>query len=180
VGAAAPTIYPEVVTASEQLRLRRPGPDDLEAYERLFQLDAVERWLRPSPLAAFTAADAREMLHADIGHWRELEYGPWALVETGGGRFVGRAGLHRTTVEGIPATELAWTTDPDFQGRGFATEAALAAIELGRAVGLHEVVAMALPDNAASRRVAEKIGMELDREVSHAGLTHVFYRLSLS
>ncbi len=168
------------MSANEQLRLRRPGPEDLEAYEALFQHEEVERWLRPSPMAAFTAADAREMLHADIGHWRELEYGPWALVETGGDRFAGRAGLHRTTVEGIPATELAWTTDPAFQGRGFATAAALAAIELGRAVGLREVVAMTLPDNVASRRVAEKVGMLADREVFHAGLPHVLYRLSLS
>jgi ribosomal-protein-alanine N-acetyltransferase len=140
----------------------------------------VERWLRPAPLVPFTAVDAREMLHADIGHWRELEYGPWALIETGGDRFVGRAGLHRTTVESIPVTELAWTTDPAFQGRGFATEAALAAIELGRAVGLREVVAMALPDNTASCRVAEKIGMQADGEITQAGLPHVLYRLSLS
>jgi RimJ/RimL family protein N-acetyltransferase len=168
------------VSESSQLRLRPPGPADLEAYEALFQLDEVERWLRPAPLVAFTAADAREMLHADIGHWRELEYGPWALVEAGAERFAGRAGLHRTTVEGIPATELAWTTDPAFQGRGFATEAALAAIELARTVGLREVVAMALPENAASCRVAEKVGMAADREISHAGLPHVLYRLSLS
>ena len=167
------------MSANEQLRLRRPGPEDLEAYETLFRHAEVERWLRPAPLTAFTATDAREMLHADIGHWRELEYGPWALVETGGERFAGRAGLHRTTVEGIPMTELAWTTDPTFQGRGFATEAAAAAIELGRAVGLREVVAMTLPGNAASRRVAEKIGMTADGEVSHAGMPHVLYRLSL-
>jgi RimJ/RimL family protein N-acetyltransferase len=169
-----------VVTAKEQLRLRRPGPGDLEAYEALFRQEEVERWLRPAPLAAFTATDAREMLHADIGHWRELEYGPWALVETGAECFAGRAGLHRTTVEGIPATELSWITDPAFQGRGFATEAALAAIELARAVGLREVVAMALPDNAASCRVAEKIGMRVDGEAMQAGLPHVLYRLSLS
>lgn len=167
------------MTPSKQLRLRRPGPDDLTAYEALFQLEEVERWLRPAPLASFTADDAREMLHADIGHWRELSYGPWALVEAGGERFAGRVGLHRTTVEGIPATELAWTTDPEFQGRGFATEAALEAVELARAVGLREVVAMALPENAASCRVAEKIGMSADREISHAGLPHVLYRLSL-
>jgi RimJ/RimL family protein N-acetyltransferase len=166
------------VTLSE-LRLRRPTPDDLADYEALFQLEEIERWLRPAPLVRFTAADAREMLYADLGHWRELEYGPWALEETGTGRFVGRAGLHRTTVEGLPATELAWTTHPDFQGRGFATEAALAAIELGRSAGLGELVAMTLPENTASRRVAEKIGMRAEREVSHAGLPHVLYRLPL-
>lgn len=162
-----------------KLRLRRPVPVDLEGYEKLFQLEQVERWLRPPPLAAFTAADAREMLHADIGHWRELEYGPWALVEDGGEPFVGRAGLHRTTVESMPATELAWTVDPAVQGRGYATEAALAALDLARAVGLREVVAMALPDNLASRRVAEKIGMRAEREIEHAGLPHVLYRFAL-
>lgn len=169
------------MTSSQQLRLRRPAPADLEAYETLFLREEVERWLRPAPLVAFTAVEAREMLHADIGHWRQLEYGPWALEEAEGERFVGRAGLHQTTVEGAAATELAWTTDPAFQGRGFATEAALAAIELGRSVGLAEVVAMTLPENAASRRVAEKIGMKAEPgEVSHAGLPHVLYRLSLS
>ena len=69
----------------------------------------------------------------------------------------------------IPATELAWTTEPAFQGRGFATEAARAAMELAAQVGLEEVVAMALPENAASRRVAEKIGMAGGRRDLHAG-----------
>lgn len=165
---------------TEHLRLRLPASSDQAAYEVLFRQPEVERWLRPAPLAPFTAAEAREMLHADIGHWRQLEYGPWALTEKKEGRFVGRVGLHRTTVEDAPETELAWTTDPASQGRGFATEAARAALELAREAGLREVVAMALPANAASRRVAEKIGMAADGEISHAGLPHVLYRLTLS
>jgi [ribosomal protein S5]-alanine N-acetyltransferase len=168
------------VTETEHLRLRRPAPADLAAYEALFARPEVEAWLRPAPLEPFTATEAREMLHADIGHWRELAYGPWALIEKESERFVGRAGLHRTTVEGAPETELAWTTDPACQGRGYATAAAREALDLARAVGLREVVAMALPANAASRRVAEKIGMREAGEISHAGLPHLLYRLALA
>jgi len=168
------------VTETANLRLRPPTSADLSAYEGLFGRPEVEAWLRPPPLGPFTAAEAREMLHADIGQWRELSYGPWVLVGKREERFVGRAGLHRTTVEGEAETELAWTTEPSCQGRGYATEAALAALDLARAAGLAEVVAMALPANAASRRVAEKIGMGEAGEISHAGLPHVLYRLTLA
>jgi ribosomal-protein-alanine N-acetyltransferase len=168
------------VTETEHLRLRLPASSDLAAYEGLFGCPEVEAWLRPPPLGPFTATEAREMLHADIGHWRQLEYGPWALVEKDGGGFAGRVGLHRTTVEGAAETELAWTTEPSCQGRGYATEAAREALGLARAVGLAEVVAMALPANTASRRVAEKIGMRESGEISHAGLPHVLYRLTLA
>ena len=169
-----------MVRETDQLRLRPPESCDQLAYESLFQRPEVGRWLRPAPLPAFTPAEAREMLHADIGHWNQLGYGPWAVSERDGEHFLGRVGLHRTTVEGVPETELAWTTEPACQGRGVATEAARAALELAGQAGLEQVVAMALPDNAASRRVAEKIGMGEAGEISHAGLPHVLYRLTLS
>ena len=167
-------------TESENLRLAPPDSSCQADYELLFRRPEVELWLRPAPLPPFTGAEAREMLHADIGHWRQLDYGPWAVREREGERFVGRVGLHRTTVEEVPETELAWTTDPGFQGRGYATEAARAAIDLARAAGLQELVAMTLPTNVASRRVAEKLGMEVEREISHVGMPHLLYRLALS
>lgn len=160
--------------------MRLPRPSDRADYERLFQLPEVERWLRPDPLTPFSGAEAHEMLNEDIVHWKQLEYGPWALLEGADERFVGRVGLHRTTVEGATAIELAWTTDPSCQGRGYATVAALAALDLARSAGLEEVVAMTLPENLASRRVAEKLGMAVEGEISHAGLAHVLYRLTLT
>ena len=168
------------MTETDNLRLCQPASSDLAAYEALFGSPEVEAWLRPPPLGPFGPTEAREMLHADIGHWRQLEYGPWALVEKDGEGFAGRVGLHRTTVEEAPETELAWTVAPSCQGRGYATEAAREAVELARAVGLVEVVAMALPANTASRRVAEKIGMRESGEISHAGLPHLLYRLTLA
>lgn len=140
----------------------------------------MEAWLRPAPLARFVEAELRGMLEDDVEHWERNGFGPWALVERESGDFVGRAGLRWTAVAGAAAVELAWTVDPARQGRGLASEAAAAGLELARAERIEEVVALVLAENAASRRVAEKLGMELDGEVEHAGLPHLVYRLSLA
>jgi len=160
--------------------LRLPESSDEEGYRRVFLRTEVNAWLRPPPFAPLTAADAAGMLRDDLRQWREHGFGPWAVVDEESGALVGRAGLRETRVGGEPMVELAWTVDPDYHGRGLATEAALAGIELAREVGLEEIVALALPANTASRRVAEKAGMELVGEVEHAGLTHVLYRLRLA
>jgi RimJ/RimL family protein N-acetyltransferase len=160
--------------------LRRPQAKDEAGYLRVFLRPEVNAWLRPPPFAPLTAAEAAAMLAHDLRHWRELGFGPWAVLDEASGAYVGRAGLHETRVEGTPAVELAWTIDPDHQGRGLATEGALAGIELARQVGLEEIVALALPANVSSRRVAEKAGLELAGEIDHAGLPHVLYRLRLA
>lgn len=165
---------------TERLSVRPPEAGDEAAYAELFRRPPVEVWLRPPPLAPFKIPEIEEMLREDIRHWEEFGFGPWALVERGSDRFVGRGGLRRTAIEGEPAVELAWTIDPDNQGRGLATEAAVAALELARTLEIEEVIALTLPGNHASRRVAEKAGLRLAGEVEYAGLTHVIYRLALA
>jgi len=160
--------------------LRRPEPGDEAGYVRVFVRPEVNAWLRPPPLPPISAAEAAAMLADDLRHWRELGFGPWAVITEDGGVYLGRGGLHQTRVGGEEAIELAWAIDPDHHGHGLATEAALAGVELAREVGLDEVVALALPGNLASRRVAEKAGMRLTGEIDHAGLPHVLYRLRLA
>jgi RimJ/RimL family protein N-acetyltransferase len=158
--------------------IRQPDPGDESAYERLLLDPEVAAWLRPEPLSPFSRAEIAEMLADDLRHWREAGFGPWVLVEEGG-EAVGRVGLHRTSIGGELVTELAWTVRPGWQGRGLATAAALAGVELARSVGLEQLVALVLPANLASRRVAEKAGMTTSGEVTHAGLPHLLYRLEL-
>jgi [ribosomal protein S5]-alanine N-acetyltransferase len=159
--------------------LRAPKPADEDGYLRVFLRPEVNAWLRPQPLPALTEAEVAAMLGDDLRHWGEYGYGPWAVLDDGSGAYVGRVGLHQTTIEAIPEVELAWTIDPDRHGQGLATAAARAGIELARERGLPEVVALALPSNFASRAVAEKIGLEYEGKVEHAGLPHVIYRLAL-
>jgi L-amino acid N-acyltransferase YncA len=74
------------------------------------------------------------------------------------------------------ATEVLWSIDPARHGEGFAAEAAGAALAFAADLELDEVFAMILPVNAASLRVAEKIGMTRHGKVEHAGFDHLLFR----
>jgi len=160
--------------------IRPPDPGDERGYELLLLDPEVSAWLRPEPLSPFSSAEIAEMLADDLRHWRDAGFGPWVLVDRDDEELVGRVGLHRTSVGGELVTELAWTVRPGWQGRGLATAAAVEGRELARSVGLHELVALVLPANVASRRVAEKVGMRSSVEVTHAGLPHLLYRIELA
>lgn len=75
--------------------------------------------------------------------------------------------------------ELPWAILPGRQGSGFATEAALAAVETARDLDLDRVVSLTLPGNRASIRVMDKAGLTRSGEVGHAGLPHLLYELRL-
>jgi RimJ/RimL family protein N-acetyltransferase len=160
-----------------RLHLRRPSPDDRALYHAHFTHPAIERWLRPPPLPPFSAGALDELVEGDCAHWSDHGFGPWILVEQETGAFVGRGGLHWTTVEDTAAIELAWSIEPALHNRGYATETAGAAIEWARELRIEELVALVLPANAPSRRVAEKVGCEPAGEVDHAGLPHLLFRL---
>jgi [ribosomal protein S5]-alanine N-acetyltransferase len=125
-----------------------------------------------------TRAEADALLEGQIGHWREHGFGYWAWFDRADDAFVGRGGLSRADVGGPAAIEAGWAIVPSRWGRGYATEVGAAAVELAfRGLGAADVVAYALPENLASRRVMEKLGFAYERDVEHAGLPHVLYRL---
>lgn len=164
---------------TSRLWARPPKDDDLPPYRGLFLNPAVGAWLRPAPLQPFDDAGIRDMLGRDIRHWIDHGFGPWALIDGETGGFVGRGGLCWTEVEGQPMVELPWAIDPDHQGRGLATEAALAAVEWARSLTMSTLVAMTIPTNLASRAVAEKAGFQISGEIDRRGLRHILYRLDL-
>jgi [ribosomal protein S5]-alanine N-acetyltransferase len=111
-------------------------------------------------------------------HWSRYGFGMWLARDRATGEMVGRGGLQWTYIASLNEVEAGWAIVPERWGRGLATEMAHAAI--GVAFGpleLHEIVAFALPDNAASRRVMEKTGFVFDGEIVHGGVRHVLYRL---
>lgn len=162
-----------------RLLARQPTPEDRALYHAHFTQPAIEAWLRPPPLPPFNAAVLDELVQGDCAHWSDHGFGPWVLIEKESGEFAGRGGLAWTSVEGVAQVELPWSIEPRLHGHGFATEAALAAVELAGELGFEQVVALILPANRASQRVAEKAGFEQDGEVTHAGLLHLLYRLRL-
>lgn len=98
-------------------------------------------------------------------HFAEYGWGPWVVEIPGKTDFAGVIGLSqvRSETHFTPAVEVAWRLFTEFQGRGYATEAARECVRFGfERAGLEEIVAMCVPDNRASRRIMEKLGMSRD------------------
>jgi RimJ/RimL family protein N-acetyltransferase len=94
----------------------------------------------------------------DIGNWENAACGPWSTGKNP--EFVGVVGFAEP--EGWPGFELAWTLARRWWGHGYATEAARAALAYAFDVWRKErVISLIHPDNAASIRVAERIGERL-------------------
>jgi RimJ/RimL family protein N-acetyltransferase len=111
----------------------------------------------------------------NIGCWALTGVGPWSVVERATGDLVGRAGLWDEP--GWPGVEAVWFIGCPWWGRGFATEAGAAAISwvFADRPDLHQVVSTILPANDRSIRVAERLGMRLDRVEHLHGADHAIY-----
>jgi ribosomal-protein-alanine N-acetyltransferase len=85
-----------------------------------------------------------------------------AITLRDGGELIGNCGI-RLAGPGARSGDLGYEVAPDHWGRGYATEAAEAMVDFGFGeLGLHRVWAACVPENAASRRVMEKLGMRLE------------------
>ncbi len=125
--------------------------------------------------------ETRQFLRRHLDHWDRHGYGLWLFRDKADGQFVGRAGLHSTNAGGKEEVELAYALMPEYWGRGLATEMAQGIMTVAfERLHMTEVVCFTLTTNRASQRVMEKAGFEYERDIVHAGLPHVFYRLTAS
>jgi RimJ/RimL family protein N-acetyltransferase len=131
------------------------GLGDLEAMAGLLGDAAVMRYY-PAPKSR---ADALRWIEWNLENYARHGHGLW-IVETAAGEFVGDCGLTWQHVNGEPALEVGYHLLPAHQGLGYATEAAAACRDFARdELGASALVAIIHPENAPSRRVAERIGL---------------------
>lgn len=103
--------------------------------------------------------EAAEWIAWNRENYNTYGFGLW-IIETHSGEFVGDCGLTWQDVNGTPELEVGYHVRLALQGQGFATEAAAACRDFAREkLDASDLVAIINPDNAASERVARKIGM---------------------
>ena len=101
----------------------------------------------------------------------------WGVEELATRRLVGRVGFN--CPEGWPAYELGWTIGREFWGRGFATEAARAALDHAfTALNRDHIVSLIDPSNESSKRVAERLGERVEGETEIHGYRFIVYGIS--
>ena len=151
---------PSTSIDTERLTLRVHGLSDFADCAAMWADAEVMRYLSGR---AFTREESWARLLRYVGHWQLLGFGFWAVRERASGRFVGEVGFANFERDIEPsfdgAPEIGWVLMPWAQGKGYATEAAQAALAWCEArMGKVRTVCIIVPDNAASLRVAEKCG----------------------
>jgi ribosomal-protein-alanine N-acetyltransferase len=151
-----------LVIETPRLRMRPFRESDLDDLARLYADAEVVRYLGEGKTLD-RAATWRQMA-LFLGHMQMRGYATLAIELRATGQFVGEGGPWNP--EGWPMLEVGWVVDPRHQGQGIATEAGRAALDWCFAnLGVDEVCSLIRPDNAASARVAQKLGARLDRQL---------------
>lgn len=136
----------------------------------------------------FDRSESDAMIDRFEAQFDQDGFGMWALELVEEARFIGCVGLAaRKSLPFSPCVEIGWRISPQFWNRGYATEGAQAVLDFGLgSLALDEVVSFTVPDNLASRRVMEKIGMirDPDGDFDHPALKpghplrpHILYRI---
>ena len=115
-----------------------------------------------------TPYDAFTTLATHAGHWALRGYGGWAVERRADGAYLGRIGLF--CPDEWPGTELVWKLARHAWGSGYATEAARAVMGWAwTMLGVERLISLIDVDNAASARVAQRLGMAPDGEIEVLG-----------
>lgn len=146
---------------TERLILREFVEDDWPAV-LVYQRDP--RYLRYYHWTERTAADVRAFVQMFVEQQRASPRAKYQLAVTlkEDGRLIGNCGV-RLESPGALQADIGYELNPDYWGRGYASEAAQAVVDYGFSqLGVHRIWASCLADNAASARVLEKLGMRLE------------------
>jgi len=142
------------ILETERLLLRAPDGDDLHAWAVIMADPDVARYIAPAPM---TRDEAWRSIASALGHWQLRGYGAWAVERKSDGAMMGRVGM--INPEGWPGLEIGWTLGKAYWGKGYATEAAAAAVRYAFLTQpVDRLISNIDPDNTASQRVAERLG----------------------
>jgi RimJ/RimL family protein N-acetyltransferase len=150
-----------MIIETERLILRGIDPErDFEPWAKAMADEDTVRYLGTKPM---NRAEAWRSMAVVMGHWAIRGYGFFSLEDKATGAWVGRVGPWYP--EGWPAPEVGWTTSPDFRGRGYATEAARAAIDYAfAALRWPQVIHVIMEGNEPSIALAKRVGSTLIKE----------------
>jgi RimJ/RimL family protein N-acetyltransferase len=144
---------------------------DFEEYAAMHMDFEVTRFTTRTHL---TRIEAWRHMAAMVGHWHLRGFGMWGVEETANGKLVGRVGF--VEPDGWPGFELGWTIGREFWGKGYASEAARAALDYAfNEMGRDHVISLIDPENVRSIAVAERLGYSIEGEFEFDGHRLLIY-----
>jgi RimJ/RimL family protein N-acetyltransferase len=159
-----------VVIDTERLHLRPCRADDLDALHALTDDKESRRFLS----GVSRREDSYRRLMMTVGGWAAHGFGTFAIEDRATGVVVGSGGLFRMVrtldVEMPEAVEAGWIIARPRWGEGLASEAMSAVHDWwDREHGPGRTIAMIVPGNTPSERIAARLGYHAFRDTEHLG-----------
>ncbi len=162
------------ILETSRLRLRGFSADDVDSLARVLSDSETMRYY-PAP---FDRTGVEEWITRNQRRYSQDGHGLWAMVLKSSGELIGDCGLTVQSVDDANEIEIGYHVRRDLWGQGLATEAARVCRDFGFAqLHAERLVSLIRPENVPSRRVAEKNGMTVWKEVMWKDLQHLVYSI---
>jgi RimJ/RimL family protein N-acetyltransferase len=167
---------PGFVLETARLRLRRFTLDDVDDMYRINCDPEVVRYTHDG--GTLTREEVERRIREDVlGDYRKHGYGRWAVIHKPDGKVIGFAGLKY--LDELKETDLGYRFARTYWGMGIATEAAQAVVDFGfRQLDMGRIIGLTLPENRASIRVLEKVGMKFEKTITIDGIQAAYYAMN--
>jgi RimJ/RimL family protein N-acetyltransferase len=164
-----------MIIETERLTQRPLTMDDLPEILRMRADADVVRYL--GGVEKQTPEFGRQRMRFYVECYEKYGYAMFAILRKSDGVFIGWGGLQ--PLEETGEIEVGYGFAKPYWGQGYATEVAAAWLRYGfEEAKLERIVAVAIPENTASRHVMEKLGMKYEKNAKHYGHDCVFYSIS--
>jgi ribosomal-protein-alanine N-acetyltransferase len=152
---------------TERLILRPFVPQDARPLHRILAVEGVLRYYPSTDPPDLERVE--RLVSRQLKHWAEHGYGWWAVQDTGSEQLIGWSGLQY--LPETDETEIGYLLARPYWGRGLATEGARVGMHFAfKTLQIPTVIGITHPENAASQRVLEKIGLVYLQEAEYFGM----------
>ncbi len=161
---------------TERLILRNFAPADIEdLHAQLSDPEVMRYYSHPS-----SREESEKWLEGILRDYETNGFGMLAVCLRGTGGYAGQAGVVRRQIDGRERHYLAYLIRKDLWGNGYATEAARKVLQYAfDELDIEKVEALIRPDNTASVRIADKLGMKVEPVAEHhMGHEHRVYAIT--
>ncbi len=158
-----------------RLRLRHFTPDDADELYHIYSYPELFKYMSNEKKLSWEQTVG--VINSLTENWQQHQVGVWAVVYKKDRKLIGHCGFK--FLENTQEIQIGYLLLPSYWGMGLGTEAASAALKYGFEVAkLERVVAVAKPENIASRRVMEKVGMKYEKDAYYYNNNVVYYSIS--
>ena len=167
------------ILQTPRLHLREFTPEDANALAQVLSDPETMRYYpAPHGRAGYDRAGVEQWIARNRQRYQDDGVGLWAMELTTSRELIGDCGIILQQVEGKLLYEIGYHLRRDHWGQGLATEAAIACRDWAFArLNTNRLISLIRPENLPSRRVAERLGMTLWKEVNWRGLQHCVYSI---